>query len=131
MQKKVTRKNNKTVNYEALVSLGELRNGMRVAEITSIDHVKAEPFRGLCKVQLMRDGNIYLIQVPKRLRNKPRFRDDNSSLTIGRDHMVYFYFCMPEVRLNEVPQQLVRQANAIAQKVLRELIQKSKPVNQN
>lgn len=125
MQKKVTRKKCKDVNYEALVSLGELKNGLRVAEIMSIDHVKAEPFKGRCKMQLMRDGNIYLTQVPKRVKNKPLFRDDNSSFTIGRNHMVYFNFCMPEVLLNEVPQQLVRQASAIAQKVLHELIQES------
>ena len=53
MQKKVTRKKCKDVNYEALVSLGELKNGLRVAEIMSIDHVKAEPFKGCCTMQLM------------------------------------------------------------------------------
>ena len=74
------------------------------------------------RVQGMRDGNVYMQQKPKRVRNKAIFRDDNSSLSQGRDGRWYFYFSLDEDRIGELPEQLVRQASAIAQKVLRELI---------
>ena len=123
MAKNNFKKNSKRdVNYEGLVSLGELKNGLRVADIVSLDDVEVDNFIGKCKVQIMRDGHIYITELPKRQKSTPLFRDDNCALTIGRNHMVYFTFCMPEVLLNEVPQQLVRQASAIAQKLMKELI---------
>ena len=36
-----------------------------------------------------------------------------------------FYFSLDEDRIGELPEQLVRQASSIAQKVIRELIHKS------
>jgi hypothetical protein len=70
----------------------------------------------------MRDGNVYMTEKPKRQKNKPLFRDDNSSLSLGRDGKYYFVFTLPEQLVAELPEQLVRQASAIAQKVIRELI---------
>jgi hypothetical protein len=70
----------------------------------------------------MRDGNVYMQQKPKRIKNKALFRDDNASLSKGRDGKYYFCFSMDEDRIGELPEQLVRQASAIAQKVIRELI---------
>ncbi len=126
MKKNIKKKTNKEINYEGLVSLGELRNDQRIADVVSIEDVEVENFTGCCKVQIMRDGHIYITQLPKRFRNKALFRDDNCTFTIGRNHMVYFSFWMPEALLNEVPQQLVQQASTIAQKVLKELILKQK-----
>ena len=68
------------------------------------------------------DGNVYMQQKPKRVHNKPLFRDDNASLSHGRNGRWYFYFSLDEDQIGELPEQLVRQASAIAQKVLRELI---------
>jgi hypothetical protein len=63
-------------------------------------------------------------QRPKRVRNKALFRDDNASLSHGQDGKWYFYFSLDEDRIGELPNQLVRQAKAIAQKVERELIRR-------
>ena len=111
---------------EGLMTFGKLETGLHTMDFTCCEDVVAEPFTGNCKVQMMRDGNVYINELPKRVRNKPKFREDNSSFSIGRDHNVYFYFSMPEALINEVPEQLVRQASAIAQKVIRELIQDSR-----
>jgi len=70
----------------------------------------------------MRDGNIYMQQKPQRVRNKAIFRDDNSSLSQGQDKRWYFYFSLDEDQLELLPEKLVKQAGAIAQKVMRELI---------
>ncbi len=107
---------------DGLMTFGKLETGLRTLDFECCEDVEAEAFHGDFHVQGMRDGNVYMQQKPKRVRNKPKFREDNSSFSIGRDHNVYFFFSMPEALIDEVPQQLVRQASAIAQKVLRELI---------
>lgn len=120
--KKIEKTRKSDINYEGLVSLGELKNGLRVADVVSCDDVEVDNFTGKCKVQIMRDGHIYITELPKREKNTPIFRDDNCSLSLGRDGKYYFVFTLPEQLVDELPHQLVRQASAIAQKVLKELI---------
>ena len=122
MKKTIKNTSKRDINYEGLVSLGELKNGLRVADIVSLDDVEVDNFTGKCKVQIMRDGHIYITELPKHQKSAPLFRDDNCALTIGRNHMVYFSFCMPEALMDEIPAQLVRQSSAIAQKLMKELI---------
>lgn len=117
MKKTFTKKTHRNVNYEALVNLGELKNGLRLADIVSCDDVDVEAFRGKCKVQILRDGHIIIHELPKRVKNKAIFRDDNSSFTLGRDGKYYFVFTMPEQLVYEIPHQLKRQAAAIAEKI--------------
>ena len=97
-------------------------NGQHTADFECCDKVKMEPYSAICKVQTMRDGNIYITQLPKRIRGKAMFRDDNSTLTLGRDGRYYFVFTMPKDMVHKLPMLLVRQASAIAQKVIRELL---------
>ena len=112
----------KQVMVDGLMVFGLMESGLRTLDFECCEDVDAEPFKGDFHVQGMRDGNVYMQQKPKRIKNKAKFRDDNCSFSIGRNHQVYFVFTMPEALMDEVPQQLVRQASAIAQKVLRELI---------
>ena len=105
------------MNYEALVNLGELKDGLRIANIVSCEDVEVEGFIGRCKVQLLHDGHIQIVQLPKRLRNKPIFRDDNCTFTLGKDGRYYCVFTMPEQLIFEIPGQLRRQAGAIAAKI--------------
>ena len=117
MKKTFTKKTHKNVDYEAVVSLEELKNGLRLADIVSCDDVYVEAFLGKCKVQILRDGHIIIHELPKRVKNKAIFRDDNSSFTLGRDGKYYFVFTMPEQLVYEIPHQLKRQAAAIAEKI--------------
>lgn len=107
---------------DGLMTFGKLETGLRTLDFECCEDVEAEPFEGDFRVQGMRDGNVYMQQKPKRVRNKAIFRDDNASLSQGQDKRWYFYFSLDEDRISELPEQLVRQASAIAQKVLRELI---------
>ena len=125
MKKIFTKKTHKNVDYEAIVSLEELKNGLRLADIVSCDDVYVEAFLGKCKVQILRDGHIIIHELPKRVKNKAIFRDDNSSFTLGRDGKYYFVFTMPEQLVNEIPYQLQRQAAAIAGKVINVLTTKN------
>ena len=110
------------VMLDGLMTLGLLKNGLRTADFTCCEDVELDAFSGTFKVQGMRDGNVYMTQLPKRVRNKALFRDDNATLSKGRDGKFYFYFSLDGDRLEELPEQLMRQARAIAQKVVRELI---------
>lgn len=107
---------------DGLLTLGLLENGLRVADFQCCEDVLLDAFSGTFKVQVMRDGNIYMQQKPQRVRNKAIFRDDNSSLSQGQDKRWYFYFSLDENQLELLPEKLVKQAGAIAQKVMRELI---------
>ncbi len=104
------------------MTIGMLENGLKTADFTCCEDVEMEAFSGDFKVQGMRDGNVYMTEKPKRVKNKPIFREDNSSLSHGKDKKYYFYFSLDEDQLEQLPEKLVRQASVIAQKVIRELI---------
>ena len=110
------------VTLDGMMTIGMLENGLKTADFQCCEDIEMETFSGTFKVQGMRDGNVYMTQIPKRVRNKAIFRDDNASLSQGQDRRWYFYFSLDEDELELLPGKLVRQASAIAQKVIRELI---------
>ena len=110
------------VTLDGMMTFGMLENGLKTADFQCCEDVEMDAFSGTFKVQGMRDGNVYMTQQPKRIRNKAIFRDDNASLSQGQDRRWYFYFSLDEDQLEQLPEKLVRQASAIAQKVIRELI---------
>ena len=116
------------VMLDGLMTLGLLENGLRIADFTCCEDVELDAFSGTFKVEGKRDGNVYMTEKPKRIRNKALFRDDNASLSQGQDKRWYFYFSLDEDQLELLPEKLVRQASAIAQKVLREIILKQQAV---
>lgn len=119
--KKISISAEKQVMLEGLLTLGMLENGLRSADFTCCEDVEMEAFSGTFKVQGMRDGNLYLTQKPKRVKNKAIFRDDNASLSRGKDGKWYFYFSLDGDQLEQLPEKLVHQASAIAQKVRKSL----------
>ena len=110
------------VTLDGLMTVGLLETGQHTLQFECCEDVVAVPFAGKFKVQAMRDGNVYMTELPQRKRNHPIFREDNASLSLGRDNRYYFCFSLPQALVDELPHELVRQASAIAQKVLRELI---------
>ena len=125
MEKIISISTENQVMLDGLLTLGMLENGLRSADFMCCENVEIDSFSGTFKVQGMRDGNVYMTEQPKRVRNKALFRDDNASLSQGQDKRWYFYFSLDEDQLEQLPDKLVRQASAIAQKVIRELIQGS------
>ena len=119
--KKTNKKNaiEKTTTLDGMMTFGKLDDGLNALDFSSFEAVELEPFTATCKVQAMRDGNVYITEKPKRVHNKPLFREDNSSLTLGKDGRYYFVFSLPEALLEELPDRLVQQSLAIAQKVQR------------
>ena len=124
IMKKIIISTERQVMLDGLLTLGLLENGLRTADFMCCEDVEMDAFSGTFKVEGKRDGNVYMTEQPKRMRNKALFRDDNATLSQGQDKRWYFYFSLDEDQLEQLPDKLVRQANAIAQKVLRELILK-------
>ena len=125
--KKYNKNNNqesieRIVTVDGLMTFGKTADGLHIADFACCDTVEITGFIGKCKVQAMRDGNVYIAELPKRKRNRPLFREDNSSLTLGHDGKYYFVFTLPAELVDELPQQLISEASSIARKVIRKLI---------
>jgi hypothetical protein len=112
----------KQVTLDGMITFSQFENGMRAADFHCCEEVTIEPFCAHCKVQAMRDGNVYISQLPARKRNKPLFREDNCSLSLGHDGRYHFTFNLPAEQLDMLPQELVRQAGVIARKVMMDII---------
>ena len=107
---------------EGMMAFGKLETGQRTLDFECCEDVAAEAFRGHFLVQGMRDGNVYMSELPKRHKNKPLFREDNSSLSHGKDGKFYLSFWLKEEQLDNLPAELVRQASVIANKVIKDLL---------
>ena len=97
----------KTVTLDGMMTFGETDDGLRVLDFAATEAAAVEPFTATCLVQAMRDGNVYITEKPKRLRNKPLFREDNSSLTMGKDGRYYYVFSLPGKQVGELSERLV------------------------
>ena len=106
-----------TTTMEGQMCLGVTDNGLKILDFICTECVEMEPFLANCKVQGMRDGNVYITEKTKRIRNKPLFREDNSTLSLGHDNKYYFVFTIEKRQVKELPDRLVHQALSIAQKV--------------
>ena len=114
----MTKKTNKqsVITIDGMMTIGKTKEGLRTADFVSSEYVETEAFTGKCNVQMMRDGNVYITELPKRVRNKPMFRQDHSSLSNGKNRKVYFVFAMDEELADEIPETLVREAKEAARK---------------
>ena len=117
---KTNRKNiniERTTTLNGMMTFGTIDGNQHILDFMSTEVAEINPFIANCKVQAMRDGNVYITQKPRYKRNTPLFREDNSTLTLGRDDRYYFVFTLPQEQLDLLSDRLVHQALAIAQKV--------------
>ena len=112
---KITEK--KQLSLEGMLTLGRTKEGLRTADFACCENVEIERFSGLFKVDGMHDGNVYMAEMPKKVRNSPIFREDNSSFSRGVNRQYYYILMMPDEQLEQIPDELVRQATAIAEKI--------------
>ena len=112
----------KSVTLDGLMTLGQLEDGRITADFACCEDVELEQVVGTFRVQIQRDGNVYMTENKKRIRNTPIFREDNSSFSHGRNKRYYFVFSYGDEHIEDLAEELVRQANVIAQKISRELI---------
>ena len=107
---------------EGTMTFIETDNDLHLMDFVNYEGVEMKPFTATCKVQAMRDGNVYVTEKKRRRRNKPIFREDHSSLSLGFDGVYYFTFRLPAELVDELPDRLAHEALVIAQKVVNEIL---------
>ena len=118
MIKAIRMNTKRMVTLDGMVTYSKLLDGLIVVDFKNYDpEVEVEPVAGRFKGRLMHDGNLYLEQLPRRIRNKPKYRQDHSSVSIGRNGKGYFVMVVDEAELDAFPQILVREANEAAAKM--------------
>lgn len=110
---------NKVVNVDGIMTIDKTENGQNRLDFLSTEDVEIEAFDGVFRLQAMHDGSIYMTEKPKRVRNKPLFRQDNSSLSLGKNGRYYFVFNMPQELKDLLPDTLVKEAREVARKIKR------------
>ena len=118
MSKKIDFTEEKPLTIEGFVTIQKTEDGLHNIDFQCCEDVQIEPVKGDFKVQLMRDGNIYMDEKPKRKRNKPIFRQDHSSLSLGRDGIYYFTFRLPQEEVFRLAGTLKREAEEVAKKII-------------
>ena len=108
----------KAIKMDGIMAVSENEEGLRTLDFECCEQVKTEEFRGKYEVLGARDGNIYMTEQKKRkrIRRKPMFREDNSTLSLGIDHKYRFRFTLDEKEADKLHQKLVEQAKKIAKK---------------
>ena len=101
----------KSVTLDGLMTLGQLDDGRHTADFACCEDVQLEQVLGTFRVQIQRDGNVYMTENKKRIRNSPI-----------RNKRYYYVFSIEDDRIDEMADELVRQANVIAQKIMMELV---------
>lgn len=109
--------NEKTTMLDGIMTFGKNDNGRNMLDFMCTESVEIIPFIANCTVQAMHNGDVYINERPKRIHNSPLFREDNCSLTLGRDGKYHFIFTMDKKQVKRLPEALVHQSLAIAQKV--------------
>ena len=123
MTKKIIfKKLEKQESVEGFMTIDELETGLKTLDFQCCEDVQMEEFKGKFNLHGMRDGNVYATEIPKRIYNEAIFREDHSSLSLGKDKKYYFYFRLPEDKVALLPKTLVREAQRIARKVMENII---------
>ena len=66
----------KSLTIDGFMNIGQTENGACRMDFLCTEDVEIEAFDGVFKLQAMHDGSIYMTEKPKRVRNKPLFRQD-------------------------------------------------------
>ena len=119
MKKNNKKKNQSEVTLDGMMTIGKSSDNLYRADFQCCEDVEVEAFVGRFKVQGMRDGNVYMEELPKRVRNTPLFRLDNSSFSLGRDGWYYYLFRLPESELKALPELLMKDVREAVAKIIR------------
>ena len=126
MKKKIIlKKVSREVTIDGMMTIGKLDNDLNQASFAPCEYVETEPFIGRFKVQLLRNGYLYLEQLAKRIRNHPLFKLPHSSLSFTRNANYYFVLTAPESEAEGLPDIMEQEAHEAAER-LREILKNPK-----
>ncbi len=105
------------VTLDGQMTYGKLENGRRIGDFQSGERIAQEPFSGRCYVQVMRNGNAYFTEQKKRFRNKPLFKQDHSTMSLGKNGYYYFVLTLAKEEAENLPSILMQESREAALKV--------------
>ncbi len=108
---------NTSVTLDGFATIEMLKNKLHRVDFHCTEDVRMEGFSGTFSVQAMYNGNIYVTEKARRKRNRPLFRQDNSSLSLGRNGRYYFIFSLAEERIEELPERLKKETAEVVRKI--------------
>jgi hypothetical protein len=116
-KKKDLKKVSRDVTVDGLMTFGKLDNNLNQASFVPCEDVEVEPSIGRFKVQILRNGYVYLVQLAKRIRNSPLFRLAHSSFSYGKNAVYYYNFYIPDSEAERLPDLLEQEAHEAAERV--------------
>ena len=119
---KKKKKQVRMVTLDGMLTIGKLNDNLYQADFQCCEDVEVESFIGRFRVQGTHNGDLYMQELPKRTRNKPLFRLDNSTLTLGSDGMYYFIFRLSESEVKALPELLMEDVREVVAKVVRMIL---------
>ena len=119
---KKKKKQVRMVTLDGMLTIGKLNDNLYQADFQCCEDVEVESFIGRFRVQGTHNGDLYMQELPKRTRNKPLFRLDNSTLTLGSDGMYYFIFRLSESEVKALPELLMKDAREAVGKIVRMIL---------
>ena len=119
---KKKKKQVRMVTLDGMLTIGKLNDNLYQADFQCCEDVEVESFIGRFRVQGTHNGDLYMQELPKRTRNKPLFRLDNSTLTLGSDGMYYFIFRLSESEVKALPELLMKDAREAVAKIVRMIL---------
>ena len=102
---------------DGMMTFGKLDNNMNQADFVPCEDVEVEPCIGRFKVQILRNGHVYLEQLAKRIRNNPLFRLAHSSFSYGRNAVYYYRFYAPDSEVERIPDLMEQEAHEAAERI--------------
>ena len=106
---------------DGFVTYNKCNNGLLRAVFECTEDIEVTSCSGTCRVQLMHDGNMYIAELPKRVKNKPQMRQKHSSPSFGKDKRYYFVFSLFAEGLHLLRGLLIKEARAVVEFILNTL----------
>ncbi len=106
------------VNLSGTMAIVKKDDGLRIIDFVPNEDapIHIVPIKGTFSGKVMRDGRGYFDEKKKRIRHKPLFREDHSSLSLGVNGMYYVSFMLPQEQAEQLPELLSHEILVLAQK---------------
>jgi len=106
------------VNIGGTLAIVKKDDGLRLIDFVPNEDapINITPIKGTFSGEVKRDGRGYFDEKKKRIHNKPLFREDHSSLSLGVNGKYYVCFVLPQEQAEQLPELLPHEILSLAQK---------------
>ena len=114
MKKTVKITEERMITLDGQMTIGKLETGQHIADFVNTEHAQVEPFSADCKVQMLGNGCMSVVEKPKRIRKDPERRGTRWSVSLGLDGKTRVYWGHPNDDLENAAELLEQDVTEIA-----------------